>query len=700
MWGGGCNVLESLPVVHMYASSHIMYICLALGCMICVGFIHAELVDNKNKYLYLFLFFVFQHLERLIIPNSKRIPNKTLCDVLRQNPDLLRLDISNKLNPKVNASIVETLAQSCRSLTVLKLSDYRVEDPRSLLVLCGRVASSCVERGEMYKTSVSMHPPEKEHSGIPAKKGVFNNSNGASLQLQLPDYPSQESNNVVSIDYDSELVSPFLPTHLPANVVVVNGESSDPLALDIQTLCENVERLSYDTTSENTVRWCALASERETNGLLVVQPEMEHRHAGGCSLNEYTAENLNQGASACGSDVARKKVELNTGNGATKEEKQNALSDQRGLGNGDRSLQDPVEGDLDSDGDEEDEDLYEKDVPISSLMVEDHSDQFGCMELETLWLDNVNLNDQVAAVLIQNLSSLRDLNVSDTDICNPWRLLDPLQATHLKYMRYLDVKSTALSQTALEMIPRFHPDLQKFSISSTMLPPRVYSNIGYLTGVADLELIGGQFYPSPPEEIFRIGIAPAICGIGKHLCSLNLTYFAHVEFEVIALNCPKLEYLDLSFTSIMLTYPCVSLGNCCPYLTSLNLAFCHIDAKEEKVEGGQEPAEIALDQALEVMIGHPPNLEEVHLSGLAVADNTVRTIFPAHSVHPLRTLNIARCQLITINGVQHVWNCCPFIQAIDMTHCKEISVTEYHTFEKKCFIDRPRFKVEGKIDWI
>jgi len=147
-----------------------------------------------------FLFFVFQHLERLIIPNSKRIPNKTLCDVLRQNPDLLRLDISNKLNPKVNASIVETLAQSCRSLTVLKLSDYRVEDPRSLLVLCGRVASGCVERGEMYKMSVSMHPPEKEHSSIPAKKGAFNNGNGASLQLQLPEYASQESNNVAPID--------------------------------------------------------------------------------------------------------------------------------------------------------------------------------------------------------------------------------------------------------------------------------------------------------------------------------------------------------------------------------------------------------------------------------------------------------------------------------------------------------------------
>ena len=582
-----------------------------------------------------------------------------------------------------------------------------MEDPRSLLVLCGRVASSCVERGEMYKTGVPMQPPEKEHSGSVAKEGVSGNGNGSSLQL--PDYSSQESNNVAPIDYDSELAVPFLQSHLPANIVVVNGESSDPVAIDIRTLCENVERLSYDTTTDNTAAWCALTSEREVNGIVAMQPEMEHRDVGDCSpdvelpvhaerVRQCTTQNLNRGASSCGGDVAQKQGGSHTGNGATKEEQQNALSHQRGRGNG---VQDPVEGDLDSDRDEdeEDEDLYEKDGPISALMVEDHSDQFGCLELETLWLDNVNLNDQVAAVLMQSLSSLRDLNVSDTDLCNPWRLLDPLQATHLKYMRYLDVKSTALSQTALEMIPRFHPDLQKLSISSTMLPPRVYSNIGYLTGVADLELIGGQFYPSPPEEIFRIGIAPAICGIGKHLCSLNLTYFAHVEFEVIALNCPKLEYLDLSFTAIVLTYPCASLGNCCPYLTSLNLAFCHIEAKEEEEEGGREPAEIAVDQALEVMIGHPPNLEELHLDGLAVADSALRTIFPAHSVHPLRKLNIARCQLITIAGVQHVWSCCPFIQSVDMIHCREISVTEYHMFEKKCFVDRPRFKVEGKIDW-
>lgn len=315
------------------------------------------------------------------------------------------------------------------------------------------------------------------------------------------------------------------------------------------------------------------------------------------------------------------------------------------------------------------------------------------------WLDNVSLNDQVAAVLMQNLPCLRDLNMSGTDICNPWRLLDPLQTRHLKYMCYLDVKSTALSKTALEMIPKFHPDLQKFSTSSTMLPPHVYANIGHLTGVTQLELIGGQFYPCLPKEIFQQGISPAVCGIGKNLCSLNLTYFAHVEFQVIALNCPKIEYLDLSHANISFTYPCASLGQCCPGLTSLNLAFCHIDAKEEKAGEEEEQVELLEEKALEIMIGHPPNLEELHLGGLAVADDTMKTIFPEQSVNPLRTLSVSRCRLITIAGVQHVWDWCPFVQSVDMTHCREITVTEYHTFEKKCFRDRPRFKMEGKIDW-
>ena len=348
----------------------------------------------------------------------------------------------------------------------------------------------------------------------------------------------------------------------------------------------------------------------------------------------------------------------------------------------------------------DDDDLYEKDEPISPLATEDHSCEFGCFELETLWLDNVNMTDQVAAVLMQHLPRLRNLNVSDTDICNPWRLLNPSQSVHLKYFCHLDVKSTALSRTALEMIPKFHPDLQKLSISTTMLPPHTYANIGRLTGVADLELIGGQFYICPPEEIFRQGIAPAVCAIGKHLCSLNLTYFAHVEFEVIALNCPKIEHLDLSFTSIAVTYPCPSLGERCPHLTSLNLAYCHVEAREPRRGNDEDPPSVPEDKALEKMIGQSPNIEELFLGGLGIQDDTLNGIFSRLvQCHPLRLLNVSRCKMITIAGVRHVWERCPHIQTVNMTYCRAITLSDYQRFEKKSFEERPRFKVEGKIEW-
>ena len=347
-----------------------------------------------------------------------------------------------------------------------------------------------------------------------------------------------------------------------------------------------------------------------------------------------------------------------------------------------------------------DDDLYERDEPISPMDVEDHGSGIGCLELETLWLDYVNLNDQVAAVLMQNLPRLKDLNVCDTDICNPWRLLDQSQSHHLKYLESLDIRSTALSRTALQLIPKFHPDLQQLSISSTMLPPPTYAHIGRLTGVADLELIGGQFYPSPPEEIFQQGIAPAVHAIGKHLHSLNLTYFAHVEFEVIALNCPKIEHLDLSYTSVFVTYPCVSLGDCCPHLTSLNLNFCHTVAHEENHEGNHDlpGAAVPEDRAIEKMIGQPPNIEELQLGGLGICDDTVKGIFPG-VLHPLRVLNVSRCKLLTITGMEHVWDRCPFMQTIDMMHCKAITLADFQRFEKKCFEQRPRFKVEGRLLW-
>ena len=583
---------------------------------------------------------------------------------------------------------METIARSCQYLRVLKLSDYHMEDPRSLLVICGRVAVSSNSRDERGMRQ----PPKREYGSVPVKKTVTDDNSRISLRTNLLD-SCQGGKHAAPTDYDSELAAPFSRLSLhPTNINVVSNENSGPVEINLQTLGDHTQ--------------CTM-SDGEVIGEVTVHPAVKYRNVRdlvACRGDEKLPVNREKdgqhtaGAGTCGSNsetLTQKKMQSHVDVGGVRKELWNALSaDLMGLGNGDQIY--PV----DPDGDE---DLYEKDGSISPLVVEDHSSQFGCLELETLWLDNVNLNDQVAAVLMQNLPGLRDLNMSDTDICNPWRLLDPLQATHLKYMCYLDVKSTALSKTALEMIPKFHPDLQKFSTSSTMLPPHVYANIGHLTGVTHLELIGGQFYPCLPEEIFQQGISPAVCGIGKNLCSLNLTYFAHVEFQVIALNCPNIEYLDLSYTSISFTYPCASLGQCCPGLTSLNLTFCHIDAKEEKAgekqEEEEDQVELLEEKALEIMIGHPPNLEELHLGGLAVADDTVKTIFPEQSVNPLRTLNVSRCRLITIAGVQHVWDWCPFVQSVDMTHCREITVTEYHTFEKKCFRDRPRFKMEGKIDW-
>ena len=346
-----------------------------------------------------------------------------------------------------------------------------------------------------------------------------------------------------------------------------------------------------------------------------------------------------------------------------------------------------------------DEDLYENDDPVVlPLNVEDHSSEFGCLELETLWLVNVNLNDQVCAVLLQSLPNLRSLNLSDTDICNPWRLLEPTTCfSHLRLLQNLDVKSTALSRTALEMIPKFHPDLRKFSISSTTLPPHLYENIGELTGVADLELIGGQFYPCEPIEIFEKGITPVISAIGVHLQSLNLSYFAHVTFEVIATNCPKIEHLDLSRTTISVSYPCVSLGDCCPLLVSLNLAFSRIDAKERQ-GGNLRP--VSAEKTLEMMLGQPKLLEDLDVSGQAITDETVKSVFSDQIHHPLSTINLSRCHHVTIAGVQHIWKQCPLLRNIDLSHCRQITQPDFENFKKGCHQSRLVFKQEGKLVWM
>jgi hypothetical protein len=364
---------------------------------------------------------------------------------------------------------------------------------------------------------------------------------------------------------------------------------------------------------------------------------------------------------------------------------------------GDRKLPETNGEESETTEGDSDEDLYENDDPVVlPLNVEDHSSEFGCLELETLSLVNVNLNDQVCAVLLQSLPNLRNLNLSDTDICNPWRLLKPMSSNHLRLLQHLDVKSTALSRTALEMIPKFHPDLRKFSISSTTLPPHMYENIGKLTGVADLELIGGQFYPCEPVEIFEKGITPVINAIGIHLQSLNLSYFAHVSFEVIVANCPRIEHLDLSRTRISVSYPCVSLGDCCPQLISLNLGSSSVDAKERQ---GSELRPVSAERALEMMLGQPKMLEELDISGQAITDETVKSIFPDDIHHPLSTLDLSRCHHVSIVGVQHIWEHCPHLRRIDLSHCRQVTQPDFENFRKGCLQSRPIFEREGELVW-
>lgn len=673
-----------------------------------------------------------QLLEKLIIPNCKKIPNKTLCDVLQQNPSLLFLDISNKMNPRVDVSVVNTLAHHCRFLRVLKLSDFRVEDPKCLLVLCGKVivpdsvavpkVEHLVQKSDHNNTHLVKRTPERDLStegelssvSILGSDVVLDGVQISSLQDSLKSKSTAVSaltHNTI-IFHHNRLSSQGLSqsSHYERSNDVVGGipmdtngcsnQNQSPMEhQDVSTLMEQLLAVESSTThNEKAIDLVCPSQDENQAAMFLVDSELESRH-NPIGQNNYDKKDYHTLCqSDCWGDVqvvpsAHCLVAAsNVHRFPTREEHENQLA-RREKDNSDArsgSSSDADEGDSD-------EDLYEDDDPVVlPLSIEDRSSEFGCLELETLWLDNVNLNDQVCAVLLQSLPNLRDLNLSDTDICNPWRLLDPTQSTHLRLLKNLDVKSTALSRTALEMIPKFHPDLHMFSISSTTLPPHTYANIGKLTGVANLELIGGQFYPCPPAEIFEKGIAPAVSAIGIHLQSLNLTYIAHVDFEVISLNCPSIEHLDLSSAYISVSYPCVSLGDSCPHLISLNLGSSHIDAKED-AGGNSHP--VSAEKALEKMLGQPRVLEDLDLSGLTLTDETVESIFP-QSLHPLCTINLSRCHKVTIAGVQHVWQQCPNLRSIDIKHCREITVSDFQNFEKSCHHNRPMFKQEGKLDWV
>ncbi len=638
-----------------------------------------------------------QRLEKLIIPHCKRVPNKTLTELLGQNPSLLHLDISNKEKPKVDAGIVSTIAQSCRNLTVLKLSDYRVEDPKVLLVLCGRrLVDPALFQREERGIQERREGMRDWVEPLSAHGKAYRPDSKQGLPSSFSTPPFSVNVNQGAINNEEYLLS---VTSQPSSDIPLVHNSLQALSLSSAASCSPALRYS----GQVKVVTDSCACEADDSGDTEDQRSGSTLQvAGGSDSEAYLNAAWMQNRQAGPPMVVAANHEAAQGACASREEQLNALGR---VEDGVNEVQDGDKADEEAgeeegeQNEEQEQDMYETDEPIFPLDVEDCSNAFGCLELETLWLDYVNLTDQVAAVLMQSLPRLKDLNVCDTNICNPWRLLDPLCTPHLKYLERLDVRSTALSKTALEMIPRCHPDLQKLSISSTMLPPPTYANIGHLTGVAELELIGGQFYIGPPEDIFTQGISPAVSSIGKHLVSLNLTYFAHVEFDVIPPNCPKLEYLDLSFTCIFSAYPCASLGQHCPHLSSLNLDFSRIEAHEAKEdEADLDPPSVPENVALESMIGQPPNIEELQLGGLCMEDGTLQKMFPGY-FHPLRVLNVSRCRQLTIQGVRHVWERCPYIHTVDMTHCKSITVNDFHAFRKMCFELRPRFKVEGRIEW-
>lgn len=557
----------------------------------------------------------------MIIPNCKGISNNLLCKLLSSNPSLLTLDISNKQDPFIDQTVVTTIAQSCQCLTVLKLSDYQLEDPNDLLGLCGKAVVTKASHSPVNLSENSVNEMlDTEHSPL--------NSDLTNGQTETEEIADRVTNILHLDDLDTGCTEA-----VPSDVGACSCE--DASSEYVETL-SNERKVPVSVKIENTIedrKW-----EDQRDDLVSTREEAENQRSKNVSGNASDAE----------SDA------------------------------------DPVNGE---------NDLYEDDASVWPLEVQDHSGGIGCLELVTLWLENVNLTDQVAAVLLQTLLHLRDVNFSGTDICNPWRLVDRGCAKHFRHLEELDVTSTALSRSAVQLIPEFHPDLRKLSISSTTLPPPTYRNISKLSGLGDLQLIGGQFYPCEPDEIFVNGILPAVSGVGRHLESLNLTFFAHVELSKIALSCPLIKHLDLSHTDIFITLPCSSLGEHCPNLTSLNLSHAHIEARDPST------MKIASeDQAIHKMIGSPRTLEEVHLCGLKISSQGVRMLFPDDK-YSLKFLDISFCKILTISGVRHLWKVCPLLTRIDMIQCKDISVNDCKTFAEHCNESRPVFKSEGTLYW-
>ena len=535
--------------------------------------------------------------------------------------------------------VVNTIAQSCRCLTVLKLSDYQFKDPNDLLILCGKVVVS----------KANNLPENLLENPIPAR------SEGQDSPL------NSDSVNKPAV---SEEVVDRVTNMLHLNKL-------DGADADLQNgCCPSTGEGAETQSNDQKVAVCVNAENITEDGEKVEETTAEEL----VSTREEEQNQRGQNVSDNGNEAENGSIDGNDG--------------EDGGGGGD--------GDGDGGDDEDDDkegDYYRDDLPVCPLEVEDHSRDVGCLELDTLWLEGVNLTDQVAAVLLQNLLHLRDVNFSGTDICNPWRLIDKSCSKHFRHLQDLDITSTSLSRSALELIPEVHPDLRKLSISSTTLPPLMYRNITKLSGLGDLQLIGGQFYPCEPGEIFTNGILPAVKGVGRHLESLNMAFFAHVEVSMIALNCPVIRHLDLSRTDIFFTCPCSSLRKHCPNLVTLSLSHAHIE--------GRDPSTLRVvseDVAIQQIIGDPCGLEELHLSGLTLSSDGVRTLF--HGVkYPLKFIGVEFCKTLTIAGVCHLWKVCPSLTRIDMTHSKDISISDCKRFAEHCYESRPAFKSEGTLNW-
>ncbi len=98
------------------------------------------------------------------------------------------------------------------------------------------------------------------------------------------------------------------------------------------------------------------------------------------------------------------------------------------------------------------------------------------------------------------------------------------------------------------------------------------------------------------------------------------------------------------------------------------------------------------------MIGQPAKLTELNMSGLAVSDETLLSIFP-RAIQPLQVLNLSRCSLATVYGINYIWSKCPYLHTINLTYCRDVRVNDFAGFETKCFEERPLFKVEGNLNW-